>query len=121
MIKHCKACGEAHYYPRAMCPFCVSDDTEWQTASGTGTIYTYSVMRRAEIPYAIAYVTLDEGVTMMTNHRRLRLRPAPHRPARQVGVQADRRRPARPDVHPGVIVAGSGALACPARDPWRCA
>ncbi len=24
-------------------------------------------MRRAEIPYAIAYVTLDEGVTMLTN------------------------------------------------------
>ena len=24
-------------------------------------------MRRAEVPYAIAYVTLDEGVTMMTN------------------------------------------------------
>jgi uncharacterized OB-fold protein len=25
------------------------------------------VMRRAPVPYAIAYVTLDEGVTMMTN------------------------------------------------------
>ena len=24
-------------------------------------------MRRAEVPYAIAYVTLEEGVTMMTN------------------------------------------------------
>jgi uncharacterized OB-fold protein len=67
MIKRCKACGEAHYYPRAMCPFCGGDATEWQTASGAGTIYSYSVMRRAEIPYAIAYVTLDEGVTMMTN------------------------------------------------------
>ena len=36
-------------------------------ASGNGTIYTYSVMRRAPMPYAIAYVTLDEGPTMMTN------------------------------------------------------
>ncbi len=24
-------------------------------------------MRRTDVPYAIAYVTLDEGVTMMTN------------------------------------------------------
>jgi uncharacterized OB-fold protein len=24
-------------------------------------------MRRAPVPYALAYVTLDEGVTMMTN------------------------------------------------------
>ena len=67
MIKRCRACTQAHYYPRALCPFCGSDATEWQAAAGTGIVYSYSVMRRAEIPYAIAYVTLDEGVTMMTN------------------------------------------------------
>jgi uncharacterized OB-fold protein len=67
LLKKCRACGELHYYPRALCPFCGSDATEWQAAAGTGTIYSYSVMRRAEVPYAIAYVTLAEGVTMMTN------------------------------------------------------
>lgn len=67
LIKRCTACAAVHYYPRAFCPFCGSDATEWQAASGTGTIYSYSVMRRAEVSYAIAYVTLDEGVTMMTN------------------------------------------------------
>ena len=39
----------------------------WQEASGRGTVYTYSVMRRAPVPYCIAYVTLAEGPTMMTN------------------------------------------------------
>lgn len=67
LLKRCRSCGEVHYYPRAYCPFCGSGETEWQPASGGGTIYSYSVMRRAEAPYAIAYVTLDEGVTMMTN------------------------------------------------------
>jgi uncharacterized protein len=67
MIGKCAGCGQAHYYPRAICPFCFSDRTELQQASGSGTIYTYSVMRRAPIPYAIAYVTLAEGPTMMTN------------------------------------------------------
>jgi uncharacterized OB-fold protein len=67
MVGKCNACGAAHYYPRAICPFCFSDKTELQQASGRGTIYTYSVMRRAPIPYAIAYVTLSEGPTMMTN------------------------------------------------------
>ncbi len=67
LIKRCAACGEHHHYPRSMCPFCGSDRTEWRDASGRGTIYTYSVMRRAPVPYAIAYVTLEEGVTMMTN------------------------------------------------------
>ena len=67
MIGKCTACGAVHYYPRAACPYCLSDKTELQQASGSGTIYTYSVMRRAPIPYAIAYVTLQEGVSMMTN------------------------------------------------------
>lgn len=68
LIKRCAACGESHFYPRAICPFCFSDRTEWRQASGTGTIYSYSVMRRgAPVPYAIAYVTLAEGVTMLTN------------------------------------------------------
>ena len=67
LLKRCRSCGDVHYYPRAYCPFCGSGETEWQPASGGGTIYSYSVMRRAEAPYAIAYVTLDEGVTMMTN------------------------------------------------------
>ena len=67
LIKKCLACQQVHYYPRAICPFCGSDRTEWQQASGRGSIYSWSVMRRAEVPYAIAYVTLEEGVTMMTN------------------------------------------------------
>jgi len=67
LIKQCRACGQPHYYPRPLCPFCFSDATEWRAAAGTGTVYSYSVMRRADVPYAIAYVTLDEGVTMMTN------------------------------------------------------
>ena len=67
MVKRCAACGEHHHYPRALCPFCFSDRTEWHEASGNGVIYSYSVMRRAPEPYAIAYVTLAEGPTMMTN------------------------------------------------------
>ena len=67
LLKKCTACGQVHYYPRAMCPFCGGEANAWQTTAGTGTIYSFSVMRRAEVPYAIAYVTLDEGVSMMTN------------------------------------------------------
>jgi hypothetical protein len=67
LLKRCTACKQTHYYPRAICPFCASDKTEWAEASGAGTVYSYSVFRRAPIPYAIAYVTLAEGVSMMTN------------------------------------------------------
>jgi uncharacterized OB-fold protein len=68
LLKKCNACGQVHHYPRALCPHCFSDRTEWKESKGLGTIYTYSVLRRgAPEPYCIAYVTLEEGVTMMTN------------------------------------------------------
>lgn len=67
LLKFCSACGEYHFYPRVFCPFCFSDRTEWREASGRGTIYSFSVTRRAEVPYAIAYVTLAEGPTMLSN------------------------------------------------------
>jgi uncharacterized protein len=67
LIGTCTACGKPHYYPRALCPFCGSEATQWIPASGRGAVYSYSVMRRLPVPYALAYVTLDEGVTMMTN------------------------------------------------------
>ena len=66
-IPLCAACGKAHWYPRAICPFCSSDKVEWRAASGRGTIYTFSVMRRVKDPYVIAHVTLAEGPTMLTN------------------------------------------------------
>ncbi len=67
LIPVCTACGKAHWYPRAICPFCAGDKMAWRQASGRGTIYTYSVMRRVKEPYAIAHVTLAEGPTMLTN------------------------------------------------------
>jgi hypothetical protein len=67
LVKQCDDCGEHHHYPRAACPFCGSERTQWRQASGQGTIYSFSVMRRAEVPYVIAYVTLAEGPTMMSN------------------------------------------------------
>ena len=67
MVGSCKSCGKAHWYPRTICPHCFSDETELKEAAGTGEIYTFSVMKRSKIPYAIAYVTLAEGPKMMTN------------------------------------------------------
>jgi uncharacterized OB-fold protein len=67
LIPGCHSCGKPHWYPRAICPFCFSDQTEWRDATGGGTVYAFSVMRRAPEPYAVAYVTLDEGPTMLTN------------------------------------------------------
>ena len=67
LLKRCNACAKVHYYPRAVCPFCLSGDTVWQQSAGRGRVYSYSVMRRVAQPYCLAFVELDEGVTLMTN------------------------------------------------------
>lgn len=68
LIKRCADCGKAHWYPRAICPFCFSGETVWEESPGEGVIYTYSVMHRSPTgPYAIGYVTLNEGPAVMTN------------------------------------------------------
>ncbi len=66
VLPRCKDTGKFIWYPRAISPFTFGP-VEWVEVSGKGKIYSLSVMKRGEAPYAMAYVTLDEGTTMMTN------------------------------------------------------
>jgi len=68
LVRHCRSCQSPHHYPRTICPHCGSEDTYFEAASGFGHIYSFSVTRRAKVPYAIAYVTLEGmDISMMTN------------------------------------------------------
>lgn len=69
LVKRCTACGQHHHYPRAICPHCASDQTEWTLASGRGSIYSFAVASKATGGvHVLAYVTLDDcKVTMLTN------------------------------------------------------
>jgi hypothetical protein len=67
LVKRCRGCQQVHWYPRALCPFCFSSDTVWEQGSGRGTIYSFSIMRHAPQPFVVAFVTLQEGPTMLTN------------------------------------------------------
>jgi len=73
-LQRCKDCGERVFYPRSMCPFCLSEHLEWITASGRAKVHSYTVVRRAmnpafreDVPYVLAIVELDEGPKMTTN------------------------------------------------------
>jgi uncharacterized OB-fold protein len=63
--RRCIDCARIHWYPRPMCPFC-SGITEWTDLSGRGRIYSFSRMVRGPEPDVIAYVTLEEGPTILT-------------------------------------------------------
>jgi uncharacterized OB-fold protein len=73
VIQRCDACDHAIFYPRSICPECMSDRISWIEASGSGTIYSYTVVHRApaqfadDAPYVVALIDLTEGVRLMSN------------------------------------------------------
>lgn len=73
VIQRCSACDAWQYYPRPFCKACWSEDVEWVEASGRGTVYTFSVVRRNDlppfgdrVPYVPAVIDLEEGPRMMS-------------------------------------------------------
>lgn len=67
LIRYCMECDEPHWYPRPICPYCGHCETVFRRAQGTGTIYSLTRLRAKDRPpRLIAYVSLDEGITMLS-------------------------------------------------------
>lgn len=75
ILQRCARCGTFRFPPASMCSRCGSGDTEWSRASGTGKVYSWTVVVHPiphevyaqDVPYVVALVELDEGVRMPTN------------------------------------------------------
>ncbi|MFC7157114.1 Zn-ribbon domain-containing OB-fold protein [Halomarina halobia] len=73
LLCECEDCGLVYYYPRLVCPDCLSGDVGWIEAAGTGDLYSYTVTDRAPgwpeeaLPLIYAYVELDEGPRVITD------------------------------------------------------
>ena len=73
-IQKCGDCGHLRWPPAFLCPNCLSKNTQWITASGRGTVYSYSVYHVAfdpafqeDLPYVVALVALEEGPHILSN------------------------------------------------------
>lgn len=76
VFQSCEKCGNAQFPPRLACFSCHNDALLWRQSNGRGTIYSFTRVHRApldsfkaEVPYIIAIVALDEGVRAMMNVR----------------------------------------------------
>ena len=74
LIRKCNACGSVHFMPRHLCPVCWSDQLEWVEAKGTGSVHSFTIIRRAptaafasRTPYVVVLIDLDEGPRMIAN------------------------------------------------------
>jgi uncharacterized OB-fold protein len=66
-IQRCTTCGLHQHYPRSVCSHCGAGTIEWVTAAGTGTVYSFTVIRqhgippfRTDVPFVVALVDLAE-------------------------------------------------------------
>jgi uncharacterized OB-fold protein len=73
LIQRCEDCGEHYFYPRPLCPRCLSRRVEWIEASGRGRLHTFVINHRpprkfpVEAPFVIGIVELEEGPRMLTH------------------------------------------------------
>jgi len=72
-LQHCLICKHVQYPARKLCSGCFSDAVEWRTASGHGTIRSWSTVVSpgapgfaAEVPFISVLVNLHEGPTMLS-------------------------------------------------------
>ncbi len=74
MLSECEACGKRSHPPQGICAFCWGGKVKPRFASGRGTLNSFSIIRqtsdpsfKGRVPYVLAYVDLDEGVSLVSN------------------------------------------------------
>lgn len=73
-LQRCGGCSQFVFYPRPICPSCMSDDLAWTSVSGRGVVHAFAIPHRhsnpafgSTAPYVVALVELEEGARLMSN------------------------------------------------------
>lgn len=74
LVQWCDACASPIFYPREVCPSCLSADSlTWRASNGAGIVHAVSVQHRPghptmadRVPYVVALVELDAGDGVQT-------------------------------------------------------
>jgi uncharacterized protein len=76
VLQRCLGCERIHHPPVRLCPDCHGEEFDYRPVAGTGTVYSFSIMREprvvgfeALVPYACMAVQIDEqpGVFLIGN------------------------------------------------------
>ena len=77
VIQRCAKCGVYVWCPRPACTECGSEQLEWTSVSGRGTVFSFTIIRQViargaaafekEIPYIVAWIDLEEGPRLCSN------------------------------------------------------
>lgn len=71
LLQKCASCGKLRHYPRPVCDVCFSMQYDWAQVSGRGTIFSWTRTHhaflpvfKADVPYVLVTVDLEEGPRM---------------------------------------------------------
>jgi len=73
LIQHCEDCGQHYFYPRPLCPQCLSRRVTWVESRGRGRLHTFTINylppRKfpVQTPVIIGLVELAEGPRLLSN------------------------------------------------------
>ena len=74
LVQKCSQCDSYRYPPSPICPECFSSNLKWEKVSGKGEVYSFTIVRvavrpewKSDVPYVLAAIRLDEGVTMVSD------------------------------------------------------
>jgi uncharacterized OB-fold protein len=68
----CTKCAKKAFPPKPICPHCWCGEVEWVALSGSGRLYSKTMIHAApavfkdEVPYSVGIVDLDEGLRLAT-------------------------------------------------------
>lgn len=73
-VQVCDQCGNKQLYPRLACCQCQGTSLRLDATDGTGTVRSFTIIRRAvsaafeaDVPYVVALIELGAGPTLMAN------------------------------------------------------
>jgi uncharacterized OB-fold protein len=76
LLQRCVDCKKVRFYPRPVCDACYSMKAEWVAASGRGSVHSWTVTHhafhpglKADLPFLLLTVDLEEGVRMQAQGR----------------------------------------------------
>ena len=68
VAQRCADCGNIQLPPSPCCTTCLSQNLSWETLSGTGHVFSFTIVCHAfhpsfmdKLPYVVADIELDEG------------------------------------------------------------
>ena len=74
VLPRCRNHDGFFFYPRELCPVCLSADLEWASVTGRGRVHAFTIVHQPndprfadDAPYVYAVIQLDEGARIISN------------------------------------------------------